>query len=868
VSAYTPYMRLFGAKVADAGYSIVPIAAAQKWPGEYSNGKWWPMRGWEFQALTKTPEVLVENVWSQWPGTGIGICCGGQSRVIGVDIDILDAEISGNIRRKIEELLGPTPLVRVGQAPKVMLVYRTTEKMEKLSFHPIEVLASGQQFVGWGVHPKTGQPYTWESETPAETPVESLPLVTPERVREAVEAAYATIPEEMRAKRLQSSDAGQDAGRHVPSGDTSPATLEAIREVLTHIPNPDLPWEDFKRVIMATFAASHGNEDAYFELLKWSRQSGKHDDGATRREWTTCRSSPPRSVGFGTLHYLATQNGWVPSAGLAFNTAKDVSDVDISGFDEMPFAEASVSIPVMPKPPRATVKEKLAAAPAAERPAILASVGLAEAETVNPDTGEVVSHVYPVIETGGQTADDFVTGQLQMISEDTTKLFHFEEPQALSLTQEEIEHGTLPKEFIDQFPQEWLYTSSLIGQMAAWVESACPISHRVFALMASFTAFASLVGRQYKTTSDLRPNLACIIIAGTGSGKEGPRNAITKLFLAADAAKYIGPRGGFSSGSGVVEGIRNQPNMWLAVDEFGKKIAAYGNGKVDQNQREMIALFLEALVNDYIGGKGYANSVENPTKNIRLPNLNIFGSSQVGEITGALSSAAAADGLIQRFLFVPTFAEYVPIKKNFEKPPVPQTLIDSFKWLIADLAALGGEFATNDDPTTEPNQRLVAMTQQAQDLFTQLDQRRVDMARVGRVMWVRSAAMSVKVAMLEAIARDPISPVIDAELLDSSRKLVDWFTLYAETFLASRIADSDTQRDINRLREIIAEGKDVGVTLSEVTRKTQSMRRRDREDHLKTLIESGQVYEQVEASTGGRAAKRFKIAVAVLSSTS
>jgi hypothetical protein len=33
--------------------------------------------------------------------------------------------------------------------------------------------------------------------------------------------------------------------------------------------------------------------------------------------------------------------------------------------------------------------------------------------------------------------------------------------------------------------------------MAAWVESACPISHRVFALMASFTAFASLVGRQY-----------------------------------------------------------------------------------------------------------------------------------------------------------------------------------------------------------------------------------------------------------------------------------------------------------------------------------------------------------------------------------
>ena len=853
MNAHAPFMRLHGLRMADAGYSLVPIAAGQKWPGEYQNGKWWHLKGWEFLALTKTPEALIENVWSNYPGCGVGIACGGHSRVIGVDIDVLDAEIAGAIRRKFEEKLGVTPLVRVGKAPKVLLVYRCTEKIEKLSYQPIEVLANGQQFVAYGVHPDTGLPYTWPVEAPDETTVESLPLVTPEQLRAAVEEAFALVPEELRARRLQSSDGGQ----HAASTETASATPEAIREALAHIPNPDIPWDEFKRVLMATFAASGGDEGAYFEFLTWSRRSAKHSDEATRREWTSCRSSPPRSLGFGTLHYLATQNGWVPTAGLAFNTAKNVSDVDISGFDAMPFAEVAPAIPVMPRPQRATVKEKLASATPVERPAILASVGLAEAERVDAATGEITAHVYPVIETGEKSADDFVIGQLAMISEDTSKMFHFEEPTALALTQEEIEHGTLPPEFIAEFPQEWLYTSSLIGQMAAWVESACPISHRVFALMASFTAFASLVGRQYRTASDLRPNLACVIIAGTGSGKEGPRNAITKLFLAAEAERYIGPRGGFSSGSGVVEGVRNQPNMWLAVDEFGKKIAAYGAGKVDQNQREMIALFLETLVNDYVGGKGYANSAENPTKNVVVPNLNIFGSSQVSEMTAALSSAAAADGLIQRFLFVPTFAEYVPIKKNFEKPPVPQTLVDSFKWIIADLAALGGEFATNDDPSMAPNQRVVAMTHQAQELFSQLDQRRVDMARAGRVMWVRSAAMAVKIAMLEAIARDPIKPVIDAELLDSARRLVDWFTRYAETFLASRIADSDTQRDINRVRELISDGKERGISLSELTRKTQSMRRRDREDCVKTLVESGQI-EAVQESTSGRPSTRFR----------
>lgn len=847
MNAHTPFMRLHGARVADAGFSIVPIAAGQKWPGEYANGRWWHLKGWEAQALAQTPEPLID-IWANYPGCGVGIVCGGHSRVIAVDIDVLDAEISGAIRRTFEERLGVTPLVRVGKAPKVLLVYRCTEKMEKLSYQPIEVLAHGQQFVAYGVHPDTGLPYAWPVEAPDETPVDSLPLVTPAQVREACEAALRQVPEELRPKRLITSDGKPHAASH----ETAAATPEAIREALQHIPNPDLTWDEWKRVLMATFAASHGDEGAYFELLKWSRQSSKHNDDATRREWNSCKASPPRSLGFGTLHYLATQHGWVPSAGLAFNTDKDVSDVDISGFDDLPMElpPAMPSIPVIPKPPRVTVKEKLATVTGEERATILASVGLAEA-------GEAL---YPVIDTGGQSVEAFVSGQLETIHEDTTRLFHFEEPQQLSLTQEEIEHGTLPKDFVDQFPQEWLYTSSLVGQTAAWVESACPMSHRVFALMAAFSAFGAIVGRQYKTASGLRPNLACVIIAGTGSGKEGPRNAVTKLLLASGGERYIGPRGGFSSGSGVVEGIRGQPNMWLAVDEFGKKIAAYGAGKIDQNQREMIALFLEALVNDYVGGKGYANSVENPVKNVVMPNLNIFGSSQVEEITNALSSAAAADGLIQRFLFVPTFAEYVPIKKGFEKPPVPEALVDSYKWLIAYLGSMGGEFALNEDPTIEPHQQVVPMTQHAQELFTQLDQRRVDMARAGRVMWVRSAAMAIKIAMLEAVARDPLSPVIDAELLDSSRKLVDWFTLYAETFLASRIADTDTERGINRVRAIIADGKEAGVTVTELTRRTQSMRRRDRDDHVQTLIDSGQVVAWVDTPNGpGRVAKRLRL---------
>lgn len=82
---------------------------------------------------------------------------------------------------------------------------------------------------------------------------------------------------------------------------------------------------------MATFAFAEGGEQAYFDFLDWSRQSSKHDDEATRRERNRCRASAPRALGFGTLHYLANQHGWMPPADLAFNDKKDVSDVRYLG---------------------------------------------------------------------------------------------------------------------------------------------------------------------------------------------------------------------------------------------------------------------------------------------------------------------------------------------------------------------------------------------------------------------------------------------------------------------------------------------------------------------------------------------------------
>ncbi len=847
MSENTPFMRLHGARMLDAGFHVIPIIPSKKSPGEYANGKWFPMAGWSKFAHLKPPEELVE-MWSNWPGAGVGIVTGGLSGVIGVDIDALDTALASQVRLIIQGHLGETPLVRIGKAPKLMMVYRVDKPMNKISMSPLEVLATGQQFVAYGVHPDTGLEYHWSLESPDEALMSSIPVVTEDMVQKAVQAAYDIIPSEMKQGKLTT------GGTHTGGGQNSPpATIEAIIETLNVIPNDNVQWDDWKRILMAVFVSSRGSEQAYFELLKWSRKSAKHNDVTTRHEWNGCRVSVPQRINFGTLHYIAKQHGWVPSDGLQFNEEKKAAaTADVSEFNDMPIGRASAyNAPAVQtvehiSAPRTRICDIVVAQPE-KREEILRSVGIGVQTMVHPGTGELVETLHPLHDTD-QSSEDFVKTQMSIIYEDNKNLFRTEEPEKLRLTQDEIKNGSLPLEFANEFPKEWLYSDSLIGRIAQWIDTSCLYPHRLFALMAAFTMFGTIVGRQYRTQGDLRPSLSVCIIGPTGSGKEHPRKATTKLMLAAEAAKYIGPRGWFKSGSGVVEHLQKQPSMWLPVDELGKKIAAY-SGKGDQNQREMVAMVLEAVANDYIGGIGYANSKEHATRNVQFPNLNVYGSSQIEELTKSLSSDASNDGFIQRFLFVPTFADYVPMRKDFKRQAVPDNIVSELKDITSYLAALGGNMATNDDANAEPNMIVVEMTQQAKEMWEELDNRKLKLLQDGRKMWVRSPAQTIKIAMLEAIATDPKSPVITVEGMDSARKLVDWFTRYAETFVITRIADNDTQRSLNKVKQIINDAGPIGISFGKLTRKTQTLSLRQLNDALTSLVIAGEI-EKTTPSTG------------------
>ena len=142
------------------GWRIVPILPKQKRPAHAV----WQKREFTSQDFR--------------PDSGIGIVTG--HGIVALDVDAYCEDVSAAIAAEAIKRFGDT-LERVGEAPKTALFYRgldikkgniilkPTGKAPNGKQEKLEVLGNGQQIVACGIHPDTGQPYTWKDITPWDT---------------------------------------------------------------------------------------------------------------------------------------------------------------------------------------------------------------------------------------------------------------------------------------------------------------------------------------------------------------------------------------------------------------------------------------------------------------------------------------------------------------------------------------------------------------------------------------------------------------------------------------------------------------------------------------------------------------------------
>jgi hypothetical protein len=246
--------------------------------------------GWRPFPGRQTSKVPAMQEWSglnnyEWDGADLvaaisdyqpidDYCCclAVQSEIVAIDADIVDQEHAAFADSLANDILGKTPLVRIGLAPKQIRVYRNGGSIKSRKLHPLEIFCGSGQFVGFGLHEKAGRPYLWLYESPLtiSTDSQDIPVVTQAKLNHFTTELFKVVPRRLlptRQGRAGGAGAPQTVGERLRMlatlhGSWKRAAAIVLSEATDGIRN-ETAWA------VVTSAAGHGiSDDVVWELFE------------------------------------------------------------------------------------------------------------------------------------------------------------------------------------------------------------------------------------------------------------------------------------------------------------------------------------------------------------------------------------------------------------------------------------------------------------------------------------------------------------------------------------------------------------------------------------------------------------------------
>lgn len=206
---YRPNESIFGAVARDmvkAGWSVFPQEIdGNRRPGTVDGRmiKW----SEDHKLATQLPTDVALDKWTaQCAGLNVAVVLGsGSGETLVLDVDIVEPELSRQVQELADKMFGYTPFRRIGNWPKIALVYRHAPEDEVPNRSPkfvpfdtpenpdsvdqgLEVISHGKPMTFFGKHHKTGRYFQWLDANPQFFGPEDAPLVTSQQINEFFDA--------------------------------------------------------------------------------------------------------------------------------------------------------------------------------------------------------------------------------------------------------------------------------------------------------------------------------------------------------------------------------------------------------------------------------------------------------------------------------------------------------------------------------------------------------------------------------------------------------------------------------------------------------------------------------------------------------
>jgi Primase C terminal 2 (PriCT-2)/Bifunctional DNA primase/polymerase, N-terminal/Protein of unknown function (DUF3987) len=387
--------------------------------------------------------------------------------------------------------------------------------------------------------------------------------------------------------------------------------------------------------------------------------------------------------------------------------------------------------------------------------------------------------------------------------------------------------------------------------MVGYIMASAVRPQPILAVGASLCALGALMGRKCRTQTNLRTNLYVVGMAGSGGGKDHARSAIKEAFMAAGLQRYLGGNR-LASGSGLLTALYRQPSSLFQIDEFGQFLGSIVNKR---HAPKYLAEIWDLLTELYTSAGGtffgaeYADQKQRPRQDIAQPCCCVHATTVPEPFWAALQEGSMIDGSLARFLVFQTDDD-VPDRNRRPKPigDVPDKLVQALQAIATGVPGHGrGNIAALvEGPMIVPDPYPVPMAPEAEQLFDTLDaeltaQQREAVGTNRSAVLARVWENTAKVALIKAVSANPQAPVIRLEDAEWARIVVDRCVTTMITEAERHIAENRTQAYHQKVLRLIQGAGARGLTRSELTRRTQFLELRQREEILLALTESGEI---------------------------
>lgn len=414
--------------------------------------------------------------------------------------------------------------------------------------------------------------------------------------------------------------------------------------------------------------------------------------------------------------------------------------------------------------------------------------------------------------------------------------------------------GVGGEEYIsDEYAMPDEVRNGLLGTTVHWITEHAANPQPALAMANALAFTGAILGQRVTDDWDTRANLYTLGVGKSCCGKDHSRKMTRMLAEEAHAGHYIAGDD-VTSEAAVVRVTKHAEGrgVLLQLDEIGDKVGSIKSKNASTHEAAILPVLtkLYTCSDGVYGGKEYADDSQRETSKIINPCLCVYGTGTPTGLWPNLTSADISNGFLGRTMIFPALPKSLGTRRRKKHNPKLVESVEAWsKW--QHVPKSDGKPVGNIE-ALKPTIMEAVRTEGAQyrlDLAEVSLQEQYEFADEDgnglEGLYGRALEQVNKVAL---IASAPLVPPAPGEVYQIEEatfvwalRLVRWTIQNTESQCGRSVADNATDRQYKDLLGLIEDAGRKGVSKSELTRKTQSMSKRDRDATLANLAEAREV---------------------------